>query len=67
MDFNECIEASHAWCLESGTLFKVELIDEVERKIHFKFQGEDEEANSDIKFSITVPVKNDTNSKWVHK
>ncbi|XP_052061594.1 ubiquitin-conjugating enzyme E2 Q2-like [Mytilus californianus] len=65
MNFKECTGASQAWCLESGTSFKVDFIDEEERKIHFKWQGEDEEESSDIKFSITVPIKDDSSSKWM--
>ena len=67
MDFKECIEASQAWCLESGTSFRVDFFDEDENKIYFKFQGGDEEeSNTDIMFNITVPIKNDLNSKWVY-
>ena len=66
MDFKECIEASQAWCLESGTSFRVDFFDEDENKIYFKFQGGDEEeSNTDIMFNITVPIKNDLNSKWM--
>ncbi|CAC5393197.1 UBE2Q [Mytilus coruscus] len=65
MDFKESRGASQAWCLESGTCFKVDFFDEEERKIHFKWQGEDEEESSDIKFSITVPIKDDPSSKWM--
>lgn len=66
MDFKECIEASQAWCLESGTSFRVDFQDEDENKIYFKFQGGDEEeSNTDIMFNITVPIKNDPNSKWM--
>ncbi|VDI47610.1 ubiquitin-conjugating enzyme E2 Q [Mytilus galloprovincialis] len=65
MDFKESTGASQAWCLESGTCFKVDFFDEEERKIHFKWQEEDEEESSDIKFSITVPMKDDPSSKWL--
>ncbi|XP_071173293.1 ubiquitin-conjugating enzyme E2 Q2-like [Mytilus edulis] len=65
MDFKESTGASQAWCLESGTFFKVDFFDEEERKIHFKWQEEDEEESSDIKFSITVPMEDDPSSKWM--
>lgn len=65
MDFKECTEASKAWCLESGASFSVDLIDEGDRKILFKYSGEDEEENSNINFSVTVPLKSDPASKWV--